>query len=162
MKIRYIEPQPKGATIYEIANLPKLGLPLLAACAREWDPSLDQRIFCELIRGVKVDWDDVLSADLVCISTTTNTTLDHSGITGTDEQGGLSGAPLRARATEVLRFVTSRTRLPVIASGGVMDADSALEKLDAGASLVQVYTGFVYRGPALLREIETALLQRLA
>jgi len=92
---------------------------------------------------------------------TTNTTLDHSGITGTDEQGGLSGAPLRARATEVLRFVTSRTRLPVIASGGVMDADSALEKLDAGASLVQVYTGFVYRGPALLREIEAALLQRL-
>jgi len=76
MKIRYIEPQPKGATIYEIANLPKLGLPLLAACAREWDPSLDQWIYCELIRGVNVDWDDVLSSDLVCISTTTNTTLE--------------------------------------------------------------------------------------
>jgi radical SAM superfamily enzyme YgiQ (UPF0313 family) len=76
MKIRYIEPKPKGATIYEIANLPKLGLPLLAACARERDPSLDQWIYCELIRDVEVDWDDVAGADLVCISTTTNTTLE--------------------------------------------------------------------------------------
>lgn len=77
MKIRYIEPQPRGATIYDIANLPKLGLPLLAACARErYGDDVDQRIYCELIRGVKVDWDDVEDADLVCISTTTNTTLE--------------------------------------------------------------------------------------
>ncbi len=76
MKIRYIEPKPRGATIYEIANLPKLGLPLLAAIAREKYPDVDQRIYCELIRDVEVDWDDVLTADLVCISTTTNTTLD--------------------------------------------------------------------------------------
>jgi radical SAM superfamily enzyme YgiQ (UPF0313 family) len=76
MKIRYIEPKPRGATIYEIANLPKLGLPLLAACIREQDPTVDQWIYCELIRGVEVDWDDVESADLVCISTTTNTTLE--------------------------------------------------------------------------------------
>ena len=76
MKIRYLEPQPKGATIYEIANLPKLGLPLLASCTRDWDDTVDQWIYCELIRGVKIDWDDVLSSDLVCISTTTNTTLE--------------------------------------------------------------------------------------
>ena len=76
MKIRYIEPAPKGATIYEIANLPKLGLPLLAACARNEDADLDQWIYCELIRGTKPDWDDVLTSDLVCISTTTNTTLE--------------------------------------------------------------------------------------
>jgi anaerobic magnesium-protoporphyrin IX monomethyl ester cyclase len=76
MKIRYIEPRPKGATIYEIANLPKLGLPLLAAQAREAYDDVDQRIYCELIRGVEVDWADVESADLVCISTTTNTTLE--------------------------------------------------------------------------------------
>lgn len=76
MKIRYIEPKPKGATIYEIANLPKLGLPLLAACARDRYDDLDQRIYCELIKGVQVDWADVESADLVCISTTTNTTLE--------------------------------------------------------------------------------------
>lgn len=76
MKIRYIEPKPRGATIYEIANLPKLGLPLLAACVRDIDPDLDQWIYCELIGGVEVDWDDVESADLVCISTTTNTTME--------------------------------------------------------------------------------------
>ncbi len=76
MKIRYIEPKPRGATIYEIANLPKLGLPLLAAIARIKYPDVDQRIYCELIRGVEVDWKDVLSADLVCISTTTNTTIE--------------------------------------------------------------------------------------
>jgi radical SAM superfamily enzyme YgiQ (UPF0313 family) len=76
VKIRYIEPKPRGATIYEIANLPKLGLPLLAAIARNMDPAVDQRIYCELIRGVEVDWDDVLGADLVCISSTTNTTLE--------------------------------------------------------------------------------------
>lgn len=76
MKIRYIEPKPRGATIYEIANLPKLGLPLLAAIARDKYPGVDQKIYCELIRGVKVDWADVLTADLVCISTTTNTTLE--------------------------------------------------------------------------------------
>ncbi len=76
MKIRYIEPKPRGATIYEIANLPKLGLPLLAAIARNKYPDVDQRIYCELVRDVKVDWKDVLSADLVCISTTTNTTLE--------------------------------------------------------------------------------------
>lgn len=76
MKIRYIEPKPRGATIYEIANLPKLGLPLLAAIARDKYPGIDQKIYCELIRGVTVDWADVLTADLVCISTTTNTTLE--------------------------------------------------------------------------------------
>lgn len=76
MKIRYLEPKPRGATIYEIANLPKLGLPLLAAIARNTYDDVDQHIYCELIRGVEVDWDDVLTADLVCISTTTNTTLE--------------------------------------------------------------------------------------
>ncbi len=76
MKIRYIEPKPRGATIYEIANLPKLGLPLLAAIARNKYPDVDQRIYCELIRDVEVDWKDVLGADLVCISTTTNTTIE--------------------------------------------------------------------------------------
>jgi radical SAM superfamily enzyme YgiQ (UPF0313 family) len=74
MKIRYIEPKPRGATIYEIASLPKLGLPLLAACVRDKDPDLDQWIYCELISDVEIDWEDVESADLVCISTTTNTT----------------------------------------------------------------------------------------
>ena len=84
----------------------------------------------------------------------TNTTLDHSSVPKeSDQQGGLSGGPLRQRSTEVLRILRSATKLPIIASGGIMDAAAAHEKLEAGASLVQLYTGFVYNGPELIREI---------
>jgi len=86
---------------------------------------------------------------------TTNTTLDHRAVPQErDEQGGLSGAPLREKATAMLRTVAGRTRLPIIASGGVMNAEAAREKFAAGASLVQIYTGFIYEGPGLIREIE--------
>ena len=88
----------------------------------------------------------------------TNTTLDHSCVPpGRDQQGGLSGKPLRARSTEIVRYVCKHLPLPVIAVGGIFDADAALEKLDAGAALVQLYTGFIYRGPALIAEICKAL-----
>jgi dihydroorotate dehydrogenase len=84
----------------------------------------------------------------------TNTTLDHSSVPkDSDQQGGLSGTPLRQRSTEVLRIMRSATDLPIIASGGIMDAASAHEKLEAGASLIQLYTGFVYHGPELIRDI---------
>jgi dihydroorotate dehydrogenase len=84
----------------------------------------------------------------------TNTTLDHTAIpTSLDQAGGLSGRPLREKSTEFVRAITARSRLPVIASGGIFDAASAREKLEAGAQLLQVYTGYVYRGPGLLREI---------
>ncbi len=87
----------------------------------------------------------------------TNTTLDHSSLGERDQAGGLSGAPLRARATEFVRAIKARTELPVIGVGGIMTADDAQEKLKAGAALVQLYTGYVYRGPALVREIADAL-----
>lgn len=84
----------------------------------------------------------------------TNTTLDHNSVPkDSDQQGGLSGAPLRQRSTEVLTLLRSATKLPIIASGGIMDAASAQEKLQAGADLVQIYTGFVYNGPELIRKI---------
>jgi dihydroorotate dehydrogenase len=88
----------------------------------------------------------------------TNTTLDHTSIRlEVDQAGGLSGPPLREKSTELVRAITARSRLPVIASGGIFDAESAKEKLDAGAQLLQLYTGYVYRGPALLGEILAAL-----
>jgi dihydroorotate dehydrogenase len=88
----------------------------------------------------------------------TNTTLDHAAIpAGLDQAGGLSGRPLKEKATEFVRAITTRSRLPVIASGGISDAASAKEKLEAGAQLLQVYTGYVYRGPGLLIEIGRAL-----
>jgi dihydroorotate dehydrogenase len=84
----------------------------------------------------------------------TNTTLDHSAIpSARDQTGGLSGRPLREKSTAFVRAITARSSLPVIASGGISDAASAREKLEAGAQLLQVYTGYVYRGPGLLREI---------
>jgi len=84
----------------------------------------------------------------------TNTTLDHSSIPAElDEEGGLSGAPLCKKATAVVRDIVTRSAIPVIASGGICDAESALEKFQAGAELIQLYTGFVYCGPRLLREI---------
>ena len=88
----------------------------------------------------------------------TNTTLDHSAIPPSrDQVGGLSGPPLREKSTELVRAITSRSSLPVIASGGISDAASAREKLEAGAQLLQVYTGYVYRGPGLIREIVQGL-----
>ncbi|MCC2546185.1 quinone-dependent dihydroorotate dehydrogenase [Hymenobacter sp. BT175] len=78
--------------------------------------------------------------------------------------GGLSGRPLRARATEVIRYLYQQSEgsLPIIGVGGIASAADALEKLDAGASLVQLYTGFIYEGPALVRQINQALRGRNA
>jgi dihydroorotate dehydrogenase len=87
----------------------------------------------------------------------TNTTLDHSAVPRKlDEQGGLSGAPLRQKSTALVRSIAANSKIPLIASGGICDAESAREKFDAGAHLLQLYTGFVYRGPSLLREIMEA------
>lgn len=84
----------------------------------------------------------------------TNTTLDHSSIPpARDQIGGLSGVPLREKSTALVRAITKRSTIPVIASGGIFDAESAREKIEAGAQLLQIYTGYIYRGPGLLREI---------
>jgi len=84
----------------------------------------------------------------------TNTTLDHRVIpAGTDEEGGLSGLPLGLRSTEVVRRVRALTNRPIIGVGGVADAPGAREKMQAGASLVQIYTALVYAGPGLPRQI---------
>jgi dihydroorotate dehydrogenase len=83
----------------------------------------------------------------------TNTTTLRPGGVAEHEAGGLSGTPLREIAMGVLERVRALTSLPIIASGGVMTVDDARDRLDAGAALVQLYTGFVYRGPRLVKEI---------
>jgi len=88
----------------------------------------------------------------------TNTTISREGVKdlpGGNEGGGLSGAPLRERATALLRLLRQETggALPLIGVGGIMSADDAREKFAAGASLVQIYTGLVYRGPSLVAEV---------
>lgn len=84
----------------------------------------------------------------------TNTTVDHSAIPqGQDETGGLSGRPLLDRSNTVIRSIRQVSHLPIVGSGGVLSAEDAYTKFSAGANLIQVYTGFVYRGPALIQEI---------
>ena len=91
----------------------------------------------------------------------TNTTVDHSSVPeALREKGGLSGAPLRQRSTEVIRFLAKNSKLPIIAVGGIDSVDAALEKFDAGAALIQLYTGFIYEGPGLVRDIANALIAR--
>ncbi|HWA10302.1 MAG TPA: quinone-dependent dihydroorotate dehydrogenase [Opitutaceae bacterium] len=93
----------------------------------------------------------------------TNTTLARPGrFAAVNEAGGLSGAPLRRRSTDIVNYIARATsgRLPIIGVGGITDAASAGEKLDAGATLVQVYTGMIYRGPFFARELARALSDR--
>ena len=88
----------------------------------------------------------------------TNTTLDHSSIPSErDQEGGLSGAPLHEKSTALVRAIAAKATIPVIASGGIFDAKSACQKFEAGAKLLQLYTGYIYRGPGLLRELVEAL-----
>ncbi|MBL0766759.1 quinone-dependent dihydroorotate dehydrogenase [Marivirga atlantica] len=98
----------------------------------------------------------------------TNTTIDRSGLK-TDEStisdignGGLSGKPLKNRSTEVIRYLHDKSAgaFPIIGVGGIMSAQDAIEKLEAGASLIQLYTGFIYEGPSLIKKINKAILKR--
>jgi len=92
-----------------------------------------------------------------------NTTTEREGLQHPNrvEDGGLSGAPLRERSTSTIRFVAERTDLPVVGVGGVFTATDAYEKIRAGASIVQLYTGMVYRGPSIATEINRELLTLL-
>ena len=90
----------------------------------------------------------------------TNTTIDREGLEhdlriGTLETGGLSGKPLQKRSTEIVKYIFEKTKgeIPIIASGGVFTGADAKEKFDAGASLVQVWTGFIYEGPSIVKNI---------
>jgi len=96
----------------------------------------------------------------------TNTTISRekliSPLVDTEERGGLSGKPLRERSTEVIRFLSEKSgkAFPIIGVGGIHGPEEALEKLAAGADLIQLWTGFVYEGPALVKRINTAILEK--
>ena len=105
----------------------------------------------------------------------TNTTLDRSGLSSpqkilkstgrsiAEEAGGISGLPLRDRSTAIIRFITRQSKgtIPVIGVGGIFTAEDAWEKLILGASLVQVYTGWIYQGPWMLKTLMQGLSQKL-
>ncbi len=91
----------------------------------------------------------------------TNTTISREGLQSENkkEVGGLSGKPLTNRSTEVIRFLSEKSNkaFPIIGVGGIHSAQDALEKIKAGADLVQVYTGFIYEGPKLVKRINQLL-----
>jgi dihydroorotate dehydrogenase len=131
------------------------GKPLLVKLAPDLAPeALDQAVDVAIAAGV---------AGIVA----TNTTLSRAGVEGhprAHEQGGLSGAPLERLATAVVRRCAARAagRIPIVGAGGVMGAQDAYAKIRAGASLVQVYTGLVYGGPAFVRNVNEGLARLLA
>lgn len=98
-----------------------------------------------------------------------NTTIGREGLETDPERierignGGLSGLPIRDRSTEIIRYIHGKTggKLPIIGVGGIMSPQDAIEKLEAGANLVQLYTGFIYEGPSLVRNINKAILKGL-
>jgi dihydroorotate dehydrogenase len=95
----------------------------------------------------------------------TNTTLSREGLQSQNkvETGGMSGKPLAHRSTEVIRFLSEKSNkaFPIIGVGGIHSAEDAIEKLEAGASLIQLYTGFIYEGPSLVKAINKKILERL-
>jgi dihydroorotate dehydrogenase len=119
------------------------------------------------------DLDDAQLRDIAAVAmrskidgiVATNTTLSRSGVESYQDgfqAGGLSGAPLRERSTRVLKILSGELKkeIPLIGVGGILSGADAAEKLDAGATLVQIYTGLIYRGPELVNECVSACLAR--
>ena len=121
-------------------NAERGDLPLLVKIA----PDLEPAALDELI--------SVCEANNISGIIATNTTLDRSSIAH-GEEGGLSGAPLQKKSTAVVRQIANKTKIPIVGCGGILDASSAREKIEAGAKLLQVYTGFIFRGPKLIYEL---------
>jgi dihydroorotate dehydrogenase len=105
---------------------------------------------------------DIISETKIAGVIATNTTISRDGLHSENksEMGGLSGKPLTKRSTEVIRFLSEKSNnaFPIIGVGGIHSAEDAMEKLEAGASLVQLYTGFIYEGPALVKAINKKIL----
>ncbi len=106
---------------------------------------------------------EIVSATRIDGIIATNTTLSRENLSSENktETGGLSGKPLEKRATEVIRFLSEKSgkSFPIIGVGGIHSATDALEKIEAGATLIQLYTGFIYEGPNLIKEINKAILR---
>ncbi|MDP3444672.1 MAG: dihydroorotate dehydrogenase (quinone), partial [Ignavibacteria bacterium] len=124
-------------------------------------PDLNNKQLDEVIEIVKLTKIDGIVA--------TNTSIIRHTITKNAQlaaqigNGGLSGTPIKDRSTEVIRYLAEKSSkaFPIIGLGGIMTAADAIEKLNAGADLVQVYTGFIYEGPLLAKRINKKLLSTL-
>ena len=146
------EPLTKLLSALKVENSQKkLPKPILLKIA----PDLTNDQLLDIIDIVKITEIDGIIA--------TNTTISRDGLQSENqkETGGLSGKPLTNRSTEVIRFLSEKSNkaFPIIGVGGIHSSEDALEKLEAGASLIQLYTGFIYEGPSLIKKINKAVLQ---
>lgn len=143
-------------TVKEISLEKPLVKPVLLKIAPDLTTGqLDDII--EILKSTGID--GVIATNTTISRDELNTTVDELNRIGA---GGLSGKPLTAKSTGIIRYLRQRlgADYPIIGVGGIMSAKDALEKLDAGADLVQVYTGFIYEGPALIKQINEAILAR--
>lgn len=124
------------------------------------------KIAPDLTDSQLLDIIDIVNETKIAGVIATNTTISRDGLQSENkaEMGGLSGKPLTRRSTEVIRFLSEKSNqsFPIIGVGGIHSADDAIEKLEAGASLVQLYTGFIYEGPALVKAINKKLLKTIS
>ena len=142
--------------LIKVNNLKKVQKPILLKIA----PDLTNEQLDDIIEIV----DEVKIAGVIA----TNTTISRENLIASDESlntigmGGLSGKPLKKRSTEVIRYLSQKSNnsFPIIGVGGIHSEEDALEKLDAGAKLIQLYTGFIYEGPGLVKRINKAILKR--
>jgi len=122
------------------------------------------KIAPDLTNEQLLDIIDIINTTKISGVIATNTTISREGLQSENkvETGGLSGKPLTKRATEVIRFLAenSNKSFPIIGVGGIHTVEDALEKLEAGASLIQLYTGFIYEGPSLIKKINKAILEK--
>lgn len=120
------------------------------------------KIAPDLTDNQLLDIIDIVKITKIAGVIATNTTISREGLTSEKklEIGGLSGKPVRERSTEVIRFLAEKSNkaFPIIGVGGIHSAKDAKEKLDAGADLIQIYTGFIYEGPELVKRINKSLL----
>lgn len=140
-------------TLVDLNNEKAIQRPILLKIAPDLtDSQLDDIV--EIVQTTKID-------GLIATNTTINR--DNLVTKNVDEigAGGLSGKPLKDRSTEVIRYISQKSNgsIPIIGVGGIHSAEDAIEKINAGASLVQIFTGFIYEGPKLVRDINKALIK---
>ena len=123
------------------------------------------KIAPDLTNEQLLDIIDIVNTTKIAGVIATNTTISREGLQSENkvETGGLSGKPLTKRSTEVIRFLSEKSNksFPIIGVGGIHSAQDAIDKLQAGASLIQLYTGFIYEGPALIKAINKKILENL-
>ncbi len=120
------------------------------------------KIAPDLTDSQLMDIIDIVNTTKIAGVIATNTTISREGLQSEykNETGGLSGKPVKDRSTEVIRFLAEKSgkSFPIIGVGGIHSAEDAKEKLEAGADLIQLYTGFIYEGPGLVRKINKSLI----